>query len=138
MVGGGDAAEPVPVTDLMRERASTGERASAGTSAHARARPGSAAETVLIPLRTAKYLQTTRFWPFRWDHFTNWEEVPDVPFCTREPLQEGRERRAGVCLIRQNYLQISQKADARTRTGDPFITSEVLYQLSYVGGAVPV
>jgi hypothetical protein len=27
----------------------------------------------------------------------------------------------------------SYKADARTRTGDPFITSEVLYQLSYVG-----
>jgi hypothetical protein len=25
------------------------------------------------------------------------------------------------------------KADARNRTGDPFITSEVLYQLSYVG-----
>ena len=29
----------------------------------------------------------------------------------------------------------SERADARTRTGDPFITSEVLYQLSYVGGA---
>ena len=28
-----------------------------------------------------------------------------------------------------------EEADARTRTGDPFITSEVLYQLSYVGGA---
>ena len=28
------------------------------------------------------------------------------------------------------------KADARTRTGDPFITSEVLYQLSYVGKRV--
>ena len=28
----------------------------------------------------------------------------------------------------------SNEADARTRTGDPFITSEVLYQLSYVGG----
>jgi hypothetical protein len=28
--------------------------------------------------------------------------------------------------------QLSE-ADARTRTGDPFITSEVLYQLSYVG-----
>ena len=28
------------------------------------------------------------------------------------------------------------RADARTRTGDPFITSEVLYQLSYVGEAV--
>ena len=30
------------------------------------------------------------------------------------------------------------RADARTRTGDPFITSEVLYQLSYVGAADPV
>ena len=30
------------------------------------------------------------------------------------------------------------KADARTRTGDPFITSEVLYQLSYVGKGNPV
>ena len=31
-----------------------------------------------------------------------------------------------------NYRQFL-RADARTRTGDPFITSEVLYQLSYVG-----
>ena len=30
------------------------------------------------------------------------------------------------------------QADARTRTGDPFITSEVLYQLSYVGRAPTV
>jgi hypothetical protein len=30
------------------------------------------------------------------------------------------------------------RADARTRTGDPFITSEVLYQLSYVGGSARV
>jgi hypothetical protein len=30
---------------------------------------------------------------------------------------------------------LSEEADARTRTGDPFITSEVLYQLSYVGEA---
>src|SRR5438128_2172585 len=29
-----------------------------------------------------------------------------------------------------------RRADARTRTGDPFITSEVLYQLSYVGAAL--
>jgi hypothetical protein len=28
---------------------------------------------------------------------------------------------------------LDSEADARTRTGDPFITSEVLYQLSYVG-----
>jgi hypothetical protein len=27
------------------------------------------------------------------------------------------------------------KAGERTRTADPFITSEVLYQLSYAGGA---
>jgi hypothetical protein len=32
----------------------------------------------------------------------------------------------------QGRFQI--KADAQIRTGDPFITSEVLYQLSYVGG----
>ena len=30
------------------------------------------------------------------------------------------------------------EADARIRTGDPFITSEVLYQLSYVGGWAPL
>src|SRR6266480_3530620 len=28
---------------------------------------------------------------------------------------------------------MNSEADARTRTGDPFITSEVLYELSYVG-----
>ena len=28
-----------------------------------------------------------------------------------------------------------ERADERTRTADPFITSEVLYQLSYVGEA---
>ena len=33
--------------------------------------------------------------------------------------------------------RLDRGADARTRTGDPFITSEVLYQLSYVGGAPP-
>ena len=32
----------------------------------------------------------------------------------------------------EKSLQIGE-ADARTRTADPFITSEVLYQLSYVG-----
>ena len=30
-----------------------------------------------------------------------------------------------------------RRADARNRTGDPFITSEVLYQLSYVGASRP-
>ena len=32
------------------------------------------------------------------------------------------------------YTAMDWEADARIRTGDPFITSEVLYQLSYVGG----
>ena len=35
---------------------------------------------------------------------------------------------------RKKSLQ-SERADARTRTGDPIITSDVLYQLSYVGSA---
>jgi hypothetical protein len=33
---------------------------------------------------------------------------------------------------------LKRRADAQIRTGDPFITSEVLYPLSYVGGAFPV
>jgi hypothetical protein len=32
-----------------------------------------------------------------------------------------------------SYTQAPGEADAGTRTPDPFITSEVLYQLSYVG-----
>ena len=40
--------------------------------------------------------------------------------------------REGRPLISGNACK-SDRADARTRTGDPFITSEVLYQLSYVG-----
>ena len=35
-------------------------------------------------------------------------------------------------------LRINPEADARTRTADPFITSEVLYQLSYVGAGLIV
>jgi hypothetical protein len=33
----------------------------------------------------------------------------------------------------QRAADIARRADARIRTADPFITSEVLYQLSYVG-----
>ena len=40
---------------------------------------------------------------------------------------------AKVRVGKQADYQSFSKADARTRTGDPFITSEVLYQLSYVG-----
>ena len=51
------------------------------------------------------------------------------PFRTRKP-QSALPLQAKIPANRP-------KADARTRTGDPFITSEVLYQLSYVGGAPP-
>jgi hypothetical protein len=42
-------------------------------------------------------------------------------------LRAGRGRNANTKALQ------SAEADARTRTADPFITSEVLYQLSYVG-----
>ena len=71
------------------------------------------------------------------DHFTTEKGSQTYPFCTREPLMRVVNRRAGVAWpdkLPANRLE----ADARTRTGDPFITSEVLYQLSYVGAADPV
>ena len=45
------------------------------------------------------------------------------------PLHVGGRVRAPHRARLQAFLE----ADARTRTADPFITSEVLYQLSYVG-----
>jgi hypothetical protein len=43
------------------------------------------------------------------------------------------------CAVSKEPERVCQsQADARTRTGDPFITSEVLYQLSYVGEAEAV
>jgi hypothetical protein len=59
------------------------------------------------------------------EHFTN----VDL-WWTPEPFTK-------ASVQRKKSLQI-QEADARTRTGDPFITSEVLYQLSYVGRGSPV
>ena len=48
-----------------------------------------------------------------------------------QPVTRDRTGEARDVPQREAQLQ----ADARTRTGDPFITSEVLYQLSYVGMA---
>ena len=48
------------------------------------------------------------------------------PSRLKKPDRPGRSR--------EKSLE-TERADARTRTGDPFITSEVLYQLSYVGEA---
>jgi hypothetical protein len=45
-----------------------------------------------------------------------------------DPIAVTRSFREPLCT------PLEREADARIRTGDPFITSEVLYQLSYVGG----
>jgi hypothetical protein len=42
-------------------------------------------------------------------------------------------RRSGMDGRGPGRIAVLREADARTRTADPFITSEVLYQLSYVG-----
>ena len=52
-----------------------------------------------------------------------------------DPSRDNSANRASRSV--KKTLQI-EKADARTRTADPFITSEVLYQLSYVGKRVGV
>jgi Phage integrase family len=52
-----------------------------------------------------------------------------------DPSAENRAKEAN--RSRKKAVQIG-RADARIRTADPFITSEVLYQLSYVGGPAKV
>jgi hypothetical protein len=53
------------------------------------------------------------------------QDLPTTcPHTKRRPIR-------GASSVDQTAWLI--EADARTRTGDPFITSEVLYQLSYVG-----
>jgi integrase len=53
---------------------------------------------------------------------------------SRRPLVDpsAHDGAAGAGRSSKKSLEI-ERADARTRTADPFITSEVLYQLSYVG-----
>jgi len=69
----------------------------------------------------------------------------------REPAADAIDGARVAAGVRQLYVGLEaaangvagdaasgEEADARTRTGDPFITSEVLYQLSYVGLGDPV
>jgi hypothetical protein len=49
----------------------------------------------------------------------------------RRPSANGRRYSEGPHM--RAFSGHGNEADTRTRTGDPFITSEVLYQLSYVG-----
>src|SRR3954470_20010477 len=53
-----------------------------------------------------------------------------------DPWRQCRTEGASVMAV--SRFRLERKADARIRTADPFITSEVLYQLSYVGGGWPV
>ncbi len=57
----------------------------------------------------------------------------DVDVVLRHQLISIRRR-----SLRATPTLRQSEADGRTRTGDPFITSEVLYQLSYVGARVSV
>jgi hypothetical protein len=62
-------------------------------------------------------------------------------WCARAARRRGlsgarRGRGAGLRLAGAAPPAREARADARTRTADPFITSEVLYQLSYVGKAL--
>ena len=59
--------------------------------------------------------------------------VAPAEACANNVMQPNRHT-AAKDMIRLVEFHTSE-ADARTRTEDPFITSEVLYQLSYVGGA---
>src|SRR6266540_3032259 len=60
-------------------------------------------------------------------------DVPGAPGGGRKPTPglEPEASRDGERCPRCSGRR--PEADARTRTGDPFITNEVLYQLSYVG-----
>ena len=65
-----------------------------------------------------------------------WPKTPH-----NDPNRQSRRRRPTLqdpCTAKPSSRAICRgiiEADARTRTADPFITSEVLYQLSYVGAA---
>ena len=63
---------------------------------------------------------------------------PGVYVVVRDPPGTRRRQQAGVPYPSRSRQKVADflgcsEADAGTRTGDPFITSEVLYQLSYVG-----
>ena len=59
------------------------------------------------------------------------QDLPLAPENATTSLTVG-ERPADRLVEKPRFAGLFE-ADARTRTGDPFITSEVLYQLSYVG-----
>jgi hypothetical protein len=66
----------------------------------------------------------------RWWRRVAWAGVLSLEPTLVDPL--GRETTDIAGDSSKKALQI-ERADARIRTADPFITSEVLYQLSYVG-----
>src|SRR5207247_5165387 len=78
----------------------------------------------------------------RWMSTEN-EKPLDTPLSLAREREPAHPRPTGPNRGSRSALGAPQtrsqiQADARTRTGDPFITSEVLYQLSYVGEAPTV
>src|SRR5450755_4585378 len=73
--------------------------------------------------------------PLSWTHAQSYVHRPLHAFTNAHAnvdaawTSKTTQRKDGSNKIPEKPL----KADARNRTGDPFITSEVLYQLSYVG-----
>ena len=55
-----------------------------------------------------------------------------LPLTTREPHLNGRQFYVAALRL-ATLLELKNGADTRNRTGDLLITSQLLYQLSYVG-----
>ena len=101
-------------------------RGSAGTRVTARALPG-------LPIRRAAHASTLEV-------ACKWAQRLAATGTTSRGAKASRDVPVSYprsdprrCHRSKNPCK-TDKADARTRTADPFITSEVLYQLSYVGG----
>ena len=77
----------------------------------------------MTPTERAEYDRAVEWASFAESFGTDAETPTSVPTSLRSPGTR----------IPRNHVGVSGRADARTRTADPIITSDVLYQLSYVG-----
>ena len=112
--------------------ASGGLDSSRGKRGHARHRAG----TPGIPIKSVADRRVEKLLQIGINTRRNWTPSPNM---TESEMYPFRTRTAVPAVVNAGEIPADRaKADARTRTADPFITSEVLYQLSYVGGAVLV
>ena len=71
--------------------------------------------------------------PFGCAHYSDVDVGSGIAGVARCPVRWPPRPSVAVLKNTSPRMLGFRKADARTRTADPFITSEVLYQLSYVG-----